>query len=81
MTIIGVSLMNLYSNCHKHKNYQNKWQKDRFKSKSETWNKGIKILTQMLKPKIQYVQDQNIYIFYSNEVNKRKFHKNNKIRV
>jgi hypothetical protein len=35
----------------------------------------------MLKPKIQYVQDQKKIKFYSNEVNKRKFHKNNKIRV
>jgi hypothetical protein len=57
MIRIDVGLMRVYSNCHEHKNYEGKWQKDKFKSKSKTWNKITKTITQRLKPKTQNVQN------------------------
>jgi hypothetical protein len=39
--------------CHGHENYQDRWQKDRFKSKSKTQNKGTKTIIQRLKSKTQ----------------------------
>jgi len=53
-------------------NYQDRWQKDRFNFKSKTWNKGTKTRTQRLKSKTWSVQNQNINIFYYNEVSKCK---------
>ncbi len=56
--IIGMSYVNHFSmwmrmqkwhlmhlQCPEHKNYLDKWQKDRFKSKSKTWSKWTKTIT------------------------------------
>jgi len=36
--------------CHRHKNYQDKWWKHKFKYKVKMWNKRTKTRTQRLKP-------------------------------
>jgi hypothetical protein len=50
MTRIDVGLMGVCSNCHRHKNYHNKQQKNRSKSKFKTWNTS-KTKIQRLKPR------------------------------
>jgi hypothetical protein len=59
MTRIDVGLMRVCSNCHEHKNYEDKWQKDKFNSKSKTSNKITKTITQRLKSKHKLWKTKN----------------------
>ncbi len=52
--------MGVCSNYYMHKNYKDKWQKDMFKFKSKTQNKGTKTRTQRLKPRTWSMQNQSI---------------------
>jgi hypothetical protein len=52
--------LSLYNYCYKHKNYQDKWQKDRFKFKSKIPNKRTKTRIKKIKPKTKNVQNQSI---------------------
>jgi len=54
--------------CHKHKNYKNGWQNDRFKFKSKTWNKGTKTIIQRLKSRTWNVWNQSTNNIYCEEV-------------
>jgi len=72
--------MNLIYHLLQAQKYKDKWQKDKSKFKSKTWNKGTTIRTQRIKQKHEMCMTKIQTYLYCNEIKKCK-HKKNKIRL